>query len=216
MQLSVPKYRAIGVGRGANLDLIDAPLNNRLWLKRRFMEVRALPDEAARRTALGEIADWTNPGPGGFYDDLGNPSRQPHLVRGPGYPTDPAFWQSALTGFSSTLQERLSWSDHAESLHENPLRMRYAGLDPGARYRVRITYGGENTRGKVRLEAGDGMEVHPFIDKPAGGKQVTFDLPPGAVRNGELTLTWRREPGLGGNGRGCQVAEVWLIRVAEP
>ena len=29
---------------------------------------------------------------------------------------------------------------------------------------------------------------------------------------GELTLRWYREPGQGGNGRGCQVAEVWLIK----
>ncbi len=36
MQLSVERYKAIAVGRGANLDTIDMPLNNRLWLKQRF------------------------------------------------------------------------------------------------------------------------------------------------------------------------------------
>jgi hypothetical protein len=25
-------------------------------------------------------------------------------------------------------------------------------------------------------------------------------------------LNWTQEPGAGGNGRGCQVAEVWLIK----
>src|ERR1017187_9574093 len=29
---------------------------------------------------------------------------------------------------------------------------------------------------------------------------------------GTLDLAWYREAGLGGNGRGCQVAEVWLIK----
>ena len=33
MQLSVPLYKAIGVGRGATLDTIDVPLNNRNWLE---------------------------------------------------------------------------------------------------------------------------------------------------------------------------------------
>jgi hypothetical protein len=28
-------------------------------------------------------------------------------------------------------------------------------------------------------------------------------------------LSWYRTPGLGGNGRGCQVAEVWLIKAHE-
>ena len=36
MQLSVPRYKAIAVGRGATLDTIDQVLNNRLWLERRF------------------------------------------------------------------------------------------------------------------------------------------------------------------------------------
>jgi len=40
MQLSVERYKAISVGRGANLDTIDAPLNNRLWLKAQFQEIR--------------------------------------------------------------------------------------------------------------------------------------------------------------------------------
>jgi hypothetical protein len=33
-----------------------------------------------------------------------------------------------------------------------------------------------------------------------------------ATQTGELTLTWHGEPGRGGNGRGCQVAEVWLTK----
>src|SRR5205085_12171494 len=48
MQLSVPKYQAISVDRGANLDTIDMPLNSRVWLKREFGEIRALKTEAER------------------------------------------------------------------------------------------------------------------------------------------------------------------------
>ena len=36
MQLSVPRYKAIASERGANLDMIDMPLNNRGWLLARF------------------------------------------------------------------------------------------------------------------------------------------------------------------------------------
>ena len=45
MQLSVERHKAIAVDRGATLDTIDEPLNNRLWLKRRFDEIRKLPSE---------------------------------------------------------------------------------------------------------------------------------------------------------------------------
>jgi hypothetical protein len=43
MQLSVPRYKAIGVDRGASLDTLDVPLNNRLWLERHFADARADP-----------------------------------------------------------------------------------------------------------------------------------------------------------------------------
>ena len=48
LQTSVPKYSASGAERGAVLDFVDYPLNNRWWLEDEFAEVRALPDEAAR------------------------------------------------------------------------------------------------------------------------------------------------------------------------
>ncbi len=213
MQLSVPRYQAIAVGRGANLDSIDVPLNNAPWLRRRFAEIRALADEGERRKAIREIVGWTDPGPGGFYDDLGNPARRPHLVTGPGFVEDPAFLRSALTGFTGLTEGRLSWSRHAESLNDAALQLRYPGLDPRAAYRVRVVYGAERTRGRVRLDAGERIQVHDWLEKPLPPRPLAFPLPPGAVTPaGELLLTWRREPGLGGNGRGCQVSEVWLER----
>ena len=73
MQLSVPRYKAIDVGRGATLDTIDQVLNNRLWLMRQFESIKKLEGEPARLAQIDKIVNWTNPGPGGFYDDLGDP-----------------------------------------------------------------------------------------------------------------------------------------------
>ena len=89
MQLSVEKYKAIAIDRGACLDTLDYPLNNRIWLRNEFRKIRALGSEALRHEALRHIASWTNPGPGGFYDDLGHPGKQPHLVIGPSFAEDP-------------------------------------------------------------------------------------------------------------------------------
>src|SRR5206468_8286690 len=121
MQLSVPRYKAISVDRGANLDTVDAPLNNRLWLAQRFDELRKMTLESDRLAGIDEIVNWTNPGPGGFYDDPGNLPEQPHLVRGPGFDEDPAFLRSALIGFGPSGTRRRSWWDHAEALKESPL-----------------------------------------------------------------------------------------------
>ena len=202
MQLSVPRYKAIAVDRGATLDTIDAPLNSRLWLEQRFRELRAASSESDRLAGIEQILNWTDPGPGGFYDDLGDTTHQPHLV-----PSDTTF-----VGFGPTGTRRRSWWDHAESLYDAPVRMHYAGLDPAARYKIRVFYAGENPRRKVRLVAGERWEVHSLIEKPAPLRPLEFDIPHEATERGELDLAWYGEPGLGGNGRGCQISEVWLIK----
>jgi hypothetical protein len=223
MQLSVEKYRAIAVDRGASLDTVDFPLNNRLWLKDRFAKIRKLTSEPGRIAAINEIIQWTNPGPGGFYDDLGNPARQPHLVAGLSFAADPGRMKSPRADFEEDLvvdepdeaagvARRISWVDHAESLYDAPLQMHYIGLDPRARYKVRAVYGGDNPKRKIRLEAGEKIEIHPYMPKPVPFRPIEFSIPPAATERGELTLTWHGEPGLGGNGRGCQVSEVWLLK----
>ncbi len=223
MQLSVPRYQAIGVDRGASLDTVDYPLNNRRWLHEQFDRIATLREETNRLAAISGVLNWTNPGPGGFYDDLGNMARQPHLVRGLPFAADPASLFSSKTGFEEgdVVDEgdpapegalRLSWIDHAESLYDQPLKLMYRDLDPTARYRVRLVYGGDNPQRRIRFVAGDNVEIHPYQLTEHPYRPQEFDVPRSTYAHGELTLTWTREPGKGGNGRGCQVAEIWLIR----
>jgi hypothetical protein len=214
MQLSVPLYRAIAVGRGANLDLIDAPLNDRVWMSERFAAIRALPTERERVLALDRMARWTDPGPGGFYDDLGVADAQPHLVAPPAFRDDPGPYHSGLTGFGSLPNWRLSWMSHAEAFYDGALQMKYTGLDPAATYTVRVVYAGDvySQNVRVRLTADDAHQVHGPIAKPSPVAPVEFSIPKAATADGALTLTWRINDGIGGAGRGNQVAEVWLIK----
>ncbi len=212
MQLSVERYKAISVGRGANLDTIDVPLNNRLWLKQQFSKLRLLDSETDRLKGIDTLLHWSDSGPGGYYDDLGNLTRQPHLVRGPGFDKDPAFYQSSLVGFAYVPEWRLSWCSHAESLYDAPLRMHYSHLDPAAQYKIRVVYAGDNFRTRIRLLANETIEVHPLRPKEFPVRPVEFDISKEATHRGELNLSWYPEPERGGNGRGCQVAEVWLIK----
>jgi hypothetical protein len=211
MQLSVPRYKAIAVGRGANLDTIDQVLNDRIWLRKRFEAIRKLDSEPARRREIEAIVDWTNPGPGGFYDDLGNPLRRTHRVEGPPYAEDPAALHGPMTAFDQDPSWRRAWCRHSGTLFGTPLRMKYTDLDRSASYKVKIVYTGDMFQVRVRLSANGGIEVHPLLLKPRDMTPVEFDIPPEATKSGALTLTWTAEPGRG-NGRGCQVAEVWLIK----
>ena len=220
MKLSVPLYRAIGQNRGANLDTLDYPLNNRFWMNEQFTAVRQLPEESARLERLQQIANWTSPGAGGFYDDLGNISASPRLDRGLGAELDPAFLQTPIDGHIQPgvrpLPLRSSWIDYAWGLTDNIVTLRYTGLDPDAEYQVRVVYPDINSQAKIRLMANDTTEIHPYITRMRPIAPVVFDIPRSATQGGTLKLSWNRELGLGGNGSGNGISEVWLEKKRTP
>lgn len=217
MQLDSARYLG-EPGRGSNLDTFDYPLNNRVWLRNRFAEIRALPDEKSRVAKVQEILAWDDPGPGGFFDDLGNPARQPHLVRDREYASDPYYLQSPLAGFITTNAtnppdlHRMAWT-HAEVQYDDVLRMRYTGLDPAAAYRLRILYSSVDAgarAAKVRCVADGDVVIHDYRAKEAS--PVEFDVPVTATADGVLELAFQQAPGSRGAGRGAQLAAVWLVR----
>lgn len=170
-QLDVENYQARNPERGAILEFLDNPLNNRLWLEYEFDAILAghatasLPGKAVegdvRLARLARVANWETPGEGSFYDDLGNAAKQPHLVRQHTSKEDPAAIASPREGFTldDGSAQRLSWLDVAECLGNTPLLMRYEGLDPKAHYRLRVTYAGRYNS-VMRLTADDDYEIH--------------------------------------------------------
>jgi hypothetical protein len=219
MQLAVQRYRGEAVSRGANLETLDYPVSDVAWLRKEIALIGKLPDANKQIQAMRDLVSRTDPGPGGFYDELGNPGNRPHLVAGPGSVEDPEFRASALTGFDYPDEQGdrapIAWKRWAEALFDAPLRMHYTELNREARYRLRVVYSGDSPSRKIRLVAlvaSAEIEIHPLLKRPWPPKPIEFDLPAEATSTGELNLQWTREPGLGGNGRGCQVSEVWLIQ----
>jgi hypothetical protein len=216
---SVPLYRAVAQRRGATLDTLDYPLDNRVWLEAQFARIRGLTAEPDRLAAIDRIVRWTDPGPGGFYDDLGNVAAQPHLRPGVGHDRDPAFIRTPLNAHfpadGAPLPLRTSWVDYVWGLNDLPVSLDYRGLDPAAAYEVRVVYPKfppEAGQARLRLRANDTIEIHPYLAAPSPVEPLTFAIPREATAGGALTLTWNREPGAGGSGKGCDIAEVWLIR----
>ena len=109
---------------------------------------------------------------------------------------------------------RLSWCDFADGLYGYEVKLHYPRLDPDAEYRMRVTFSGSLGRGDrqvmVRL-TGDGQEIS-VMPKPRPIGPVELDIPPELTRDGTLTLGCTGAAGRGGPGRGCQIAEVWLMR----
>ena len=165
MQLSVKLYQGQEEVRGATLDGCDFPLNNRPWLKARFAELRQLPDETERLAGIRAILDWTDPGPGGFYDDLSRPWAQSHLVTGPAFADDPDFMAGPLRRFPYRKHGgalRRSWRTFTGAWHFNTFEMRYTGLDPAARYRLRVVYSCLKPHIPMRADCGRRDRDSPF------------------------------------------------------
>lgn len=213
LQLSVMKYGASAVDRGASLDTVDLSLNDRVWLESEFAKIRVMNDEASRLHAIEDIVHWEDPGREGFYDDLGDPLHEPHLVRGPGYPTDPALLKSAQDGIADHNPDqgwRMSQLTYAGALYDHSLELRYAGLDPSGHYELRILYAGEDYTTPSTLIANDRYLIHGPRLRQTNPETDEFPIPQAAIRRGILDLKWTRPKGLGGGGRGLQVSEVWL------
>lgn len=207
MQLSVPRWGASGSERGAVLDFLDVPLVDEEWMIAELQRgVAAGAPEAAKR-AISTILNWEDAGPGGFYDDLGNPLKQPHLVRLETWDADPGYVLSTRTDFAIPGEGyRQSWVHYSEALFGAPIILRYTGLDPRSQYAVRATYSGRYRPTMVLLA--NGLRVHGPEPTTVPPTVREWLVPPEATRRGTLTLKWFRVAG-----RGAQVSEVWLRKV---
>jgi hypothetical protein len=210
MQLDVANYRAANPERGAVLESLDEPLNNKAWLEAQFTSILDDLGRGGSATAallrLDGILTWQDPGPGSFYDDLGNAGKQPHLVRQAKWADDPGGVTTSMEEFNEGPNRRLSWEDQAQTLFGTPLRMKYEGLDSSAQYTVRVTYAGRY-QATMRLVANGRTEIHGPVPQPNVIAPMEFAVPKEATANGSLELEWRLV-----EGRGCQVAEVWLLK----
>ena len=210
MQLSMEKYGASDRQRGAQLDNNDGPLTDCAWLRHRLPGIRALASDEEKLAAVEAIVNWTDPGAGGFYDDLGNHAggKDPHLVRDLTWEQDPGFLRGVQDahwhcGFPESA--RASWA-HQAQVYLPPLRLRYTGLDPAASYLFRATYAG---RGAMTLQLYlGGQKVGEPVEYDGRNVVVPeFDVPQSAVADGALEVRWDNVAG-----GDVQIAEAWLIR----
>ena len=207
LQTSVPKYHASGAERGAVLDFIDRPLNNRWWLEDEFKKIRAMPSREDKRRRLVEIATWENPGPGSFYDNSGNLSKSPHVVRADVKPSDPSSIAEPGVTFwwweQGKSRARLTWQ-----VTMWPVAVVYDALDANGTYVVQTSGYGKSL---LRI---NGERVTPTKDPREIGERKEFPVDPKFLKGGRLKLTWDRptdEEHLNWRQQ-SRLSEVWLIR----
>ncbi len=221
-QLTERKPQDAMAGRGNFMDNIDLPLNDSRWLLSQCAKIGKLPSEPERLEAIEKLLNRSNPGPGGFYDDLGSPGSWKHVLRQKTWEQDPGSLESPLSDFGASLKGEewvdilpvgfegqaipQAWMTQVTTLYDTPLMMMYDHLDPKSSYILRVAYTGRfNSR--LKLVADEKYLIHDFIQT---GKQpiYEFPVPAGAVADGKIKFTWTCDKGQ----RGTQVAEIWLIK----
>jgi hypothetical protein len=208
LQSSVEKYKSHDPQRGAVLDFLYYPMNNRWWLEDELAKVRELPADAEKIARLEVLATWENPGPGSFYDDIGNVGQSPHVVRGqdlsaplldredvsiPGF----MWWDKGQRRVRQSWVSGMDW----------PKALVYYDIDPKADYLVRTTGNGDCL---LRV---NGVRLAPTVDGKEVGDIKEFPVPRRLYRDGTITLTFDPtfEPHLNWRVQ-SRLTEVWLIK----
>jgi hypothetical protein len=195
LQTSVPKYNARGPERGAILDFLDYPLNNRWWLEDEFKKVAEMKSEEGKVARLDFIRNYETPGEGSFYDNISSADAK-HVVS----ETDDAIdylWEN--DGMS---RKRLS----TQLFQFSPV-LEYNELDPNSDYLIRVAGFGE-----ALLRANDERLTPTKYEK--GFEQFKeFPLSKELIKDGKLKITfdkpdeehlnWRQQ---------SRVTDVWVLK----
>jgi hypothetical protein len=225
-QLTIEKHHAAS-GRGNFIDNIDIPLNDALWILDQLNQIEKLSNETEKLAAINKMLHRTDPGPGGFYDNFGNPAAWKRIKAKKTWAEDPGSLESPRVSFGVGLTgvdwvhevvakgfegqtTPLAWMNQINTLYDTPLEMEYDNLDPNGEYTLRSAYTGR-FRSNIKLIA-DGDLIHDYIrmgTKPL----LEFSLPKEVTKDGKVHFIWSCGTDDGGEGeRGSQVAEIWLIR----
>ena len=184
------------MSEGAILDFIDYPLNNRWWIEDEFEKIRNLDSESERLEHLKVLSKWEDPGLGGFYDNISDVSKSPHVTSRTDDAIDYAWWDD---GFS---RKRLS----TQLFQFSPV-LEYARLDPDASYTIRVSGYGE------ALLRADGVLVEPSRYEKELETFKEFPLPPELIEDGKLTISFDRPNERHLNWRQySKITDVWLLK----
>ena len=196
MQTSVPKYQASGAERGAILDFLDYPLNNRWWLADEFEKIKKMTSEKDQIARLDVIAKWENPGPGSFYDNISDLSKGPRVKTRTDDATDVLWANNGLSRLRLSSQ-----------LFQNFPRLDYADLDPKAMYTIRISGYGE------ALLRVDGVRIAPTVYNKGMEEFKEFPLSPQYVSDGKIEVTFDEPEESHLNWRQhSKVFDIWLLK----
>jgi hypothetical protein len=177
----------------ANVKTMQTPLSDAAFLRAELTSISGLASEPARLAAIAALVNHSDPGPGGFYDNLGatDVTLAPHLDPGQGAATDPSFYFTPLrvgpTAKSLDAARRRAWSQYAMSFFDSStVRLRYEGLQPSKVYQAHVVFNSMPDAAKTKATNVSGVRAHGqggdrmrlVAAAGEGGKAATVWPPP--------------------------------------
>ena len=194
LQSSVSLYQASGFERGAVLDFMNYPLNNRWWLADEFLSISKMNGEEEKLDAVARLVSWDRPGEGGYYDNISHVNQSPHVISQTDDAIDFAWWENGKS------RQRLS-----TQIFQFTPTLKYQ-IDPKRNYVIRVSGFGE------ALLRANGVRLNPYqYDRSLEGFKE-FKLPAGSSADGVLVITFDRPDEQHLNWRQySKVSDVWVL-----
>ena len=199
------------------------------WLKRQLERARAAQTDAEKRGLLHMVVAYEDPGPGGFYDNLGTFNRAPNVVSGSPYDHGQPFVKGMLDEGNRASQKSM----HSTQEQAQGVTLHYRGLDPGAQYHVRFTFVrpwfqeryAQRMNQKSQTIYADDQVVAKDVELPLQMSDFfTYDLPAEATKDGEVVIRLEKQTDVAtgdrvtveqwrnSGGWGTLVSEAWLMK----
>ncbi len=115
------------------------------------------------------------------YDDCGVDGRQPHIVM-----TNCYFFTFSTSDTDAGPKERSAVFSY------EGIQAIYPHLDTNYSYVLALTYASDHVYKRVQSLEGNGIELHgPYALPMAKSTRVIVRVPPAAIQDGKLTLSWK-------------------------
>jgi hypothetical protein len=198
------------------------------WLQRQLERAIAAKG-TERKELLAMIADYENPGEGGFYDNMGTFNPAPNVESGYPYDHGQPYVQQMLAEENRPSQRSMHYTQD----EKQGVTLYYKNLDPKAKYKIRFTF----VRPWFQERYAQRMNQHSqsvYADDKLIAKDVelplqmsdffTFNIPAEVTADGELVIRLEKaadvaigdrvsvEQWRNSGGWGTIVSEAWLIK----
>ena len=208
MQLSVARYHALAVDRGANLDQVDAPLSDAIWLRAQIAMARGEPNSKQRSSIITHALELLGHAGAAQADLLGETAHAPHLLRGTSFDEDPSGLKGTYLGVNTSNRVAnlpLAWRTFAGTLYDHPLELSYQDMEPHQACLVQV-HSDTDVRHLSLLV--NGTSIAPVCANDSACLDATYPVPADLLPTHEMHLAFRGEQGRGGNGRTVALSTV--------